>query len=80
MKSNEFCFTPALAEEIGLLADVMEKKRGVTQYGGGFIDLIAYQNLIAVPAFPEFLKERLVYNYKNKKVLYEKRYEELISD
>ena len=80
MHSNEFSITQGLAEEVGLLADVMENKRYVTQYGGGFIDQSAYQHLVAVPAFPGFLKERLIYNYKNRKSLYEKRYEELNSE
>ena len=78
--SGDFLLTPALEEEVRKLADIMEHKRFVTAYGGGFIDQKAYQSLISVPAFPIFLKERLIYNYKNMNSLYQKRYEQLMND
>ena len=80
INSGDFSLSPGLEEEVAKLADIMEHKRFVTRYGGGFIDLAAYQTLVSSPAFSIFFKERLVYNYKNMGVLYQKRYEQLIAD
>lgn len=78
--SGEFNLCPQLEEEVTKLADIMENKRHVTPYGGGFIDKSAYHNIIHSPGFPFFLKERLLYNLKNMTVLYQKRYEQLVAE
>ena len=78
--SGEFNLCPQLEEEVSRLGEIMENKRYVTPYGGGFIDKLAYQSLIATPGFPFFLKDRLLYNYKNMTVLYQKRYEQLVAE
>lgn len=80
MDSHEFSLTQALEDEVLVLANIMENKRYVTQYGGGFIDRAAYQNLIQVPAFPIYLKDRLIYIAKNGNALYQKRYEQIMAD
>lgn len=80
MDSGDFALTGSLEEEVAKLADLMENKRFITHYGGGFIDKMAYQNLVAQPAFPVFFKERLIYNYKNMNALYQKRYEILMAE
>jgi hypothetical protein len=78
MDSGDFSLSPTLEEEISKLADLMENKRMVTAYGGGFVDLPSYTTMVPVPAFPNFLKERLISNYKNKNSLFQMRQEQLI--
>ncbi|OMJ91967.1 hypothetical protein SteCoe_5403 [Stentor coeruleus] len=80
MDSGDFALTVSLEEEVAKLADLMENKRFITHYGGGFIDKNTYQNLVAQPAFPSFFKERLIYNYRNMNTLYQKRFEILMAE
>jgi len=80
LESGDLSLSTLLQEEINKLAELMENKRFVTQYGGGFIDLASYKAYCMYPAFSLFLKDRLIYNFKNMDSLYLKRFEELMSE
>lgn len=80
LESGDLALSQLLQEEINKLTELMENKRFVTQYGGGFIDLTSYKTFCLYPAFSLFLKDRLIYNLKNMDNLYLKRFEDLMSE
>jgi hypothetical protein len=80
IESGDLNLSSSLQDEINKLAELMENKRFVTPYGGGFIDLANYRAFCVYPAFSMFLKERLNFNLKNMDALIMKRYEELMTE
>ena len=80
IESGDLNLSSLLVDEINKLAELMENKRFVTPYGGGFIDLTNYRAFCVYPAFSLFLKERLIYNLKNMEALLAKRYEDLMAE